>query len=158
MRLYVPATLRELDSIVEGKVSLSPRRAHAATAQLVKLYDAEGITDIEEVEFGAFIAAADDSLMMIAEQPDVVWKRLVISVDVPDNLVQGSEPNDETPLSAVEITGEVLAKVACVHVDEPEASGDIQGVFEGREDAITSLNERDLLWYDFSEIADIPRS
>lgn len=158
MRLYVPATLSELDSIIGGKVELAARRAHAATTQLVELYEAEGITDLEEVEYGAFMAAADDSLMLIAQQPDVAWKRMIISVDVPESVVKLSEPNEETPLSAVEIVSEVKATVACVHVDEPEASGDIQGVFEGNEEAILALNERDLLWYDTSELVDIPRS
>lgn len=158
MRLYVPATLNELDSVSGTSISLAPRRAHTATAALVKAYEAEGITDIEEVEFGAFMAAADDSLMLIAEQPDVPWKRFIISLDVPDSAVKAAPTDDETPVSAVDIVEPVgPLKIVCVHVDEPEAAGDIQGVFEGKEDAIVSLNERDLLWYDVTELADIPR-
>jgi hypothetical protein len=45
----------------------------------------------------------------------------------------------------------------CVHVDEPEAAGDIQGVLEGKEEAIIALGERDLLWYDVSELGMISR-
>lgn len=158
MRLYVPATLNELDSVSGTSMSFEPRRAHTATAALVKAYEAEGISDIEEVEFGAFMAAADDSLMLIAEQPDVPWKRFIISVDVPDAAVKAAPRDDETPISAVDIVENVgPLKIVCVHVDEPDAAGDVQGVFEGKEEAIIALNERDLLWYDASELSAIPR-
>lgn len=158
MRIYVSATLNELDAVNGTQISFEPRRAHAATKELVKLYEAEGITDIEEVEYGAFMAAADDSLMLIAQQPDVPWKRFIISVDVPNAAVQLAAVDSETPASAVDITEPVgPVKIVCVHVDEPEAAGDIQGVFEGKEEAIIALNERDLLWYDASELALIPR-
>lgn len=158
MRLYVPATLAELDSVTGNKIDLSPRRAHAATSALVKAYEAEGVTDIEEVEYGAFMAAADDSLMLIAQQPEVPWKRFIISVDVPESAVKLAEVDEETPVSAVDIVKELgTTTIVCVHVDEPEAAEDIQGVFQGNDDAIISLNERDLLWYDNTELGDVPR-
>jgi len=164
MRIYVPATLNELDAVRQGRIDLEARRAHAATRALVAEYESQGVTDIEEVEYGAHLAAAADSLMLIAQNPEVPWLRLIISVDVPEAAVRpavaesGTSDDEELPASAVDIVEPLAAvHIACVHVDEPEAAGDIQGVFEGKETAIEALYERELLWYDTSEIGDIPR-
>ncbi|WP_313277283.1 DUF6912 family protein [Timonella senegalensis] len=161
MRIYVPATLNELDTVTGSTIDLEPRRAHTATKELVAQYAAEDVTDIEEVEYGAHLAAAADSLMLIAANPDVPWLRLIISVDVPDAAVGPAVPgSDEEDLSAsaVQILEPLKGvEIACVHVDEAEAAGDVQGMFEGKDEAIDSLFERELLWYATSEIADIPR-
>ncbi len=158
MRLYVPATLSELDEVKGNKINLTPRRAHTATEALIRQYAVEDITDIEEVEYGAFMAAADDSLMLIAAAPNEQWTRVIISVDVPDAAVAPVEAAPDEALSAVDITQDLgPTKIVCVHVDEPEAAGDIQGVLEGKETAIIALGERDLLWYDVSELGMIPR-
>ncbi|SDD56364.1 hypothetical protein SAMN05216410_3521 [Sanguibacter gelidistatuariae] len=160
MRLYVPSTLAELDALTTAKITLSPRRAHAATPALVAELAAEGIDDLEEVEYVAQLAAADDSLVVIASGPSVPWLRVVISVDVPDAAVRplpAGEDDDLAP-SAVEITEQVTGvKIVCVHVDEPDAAADIEAVMGGDDDAIERLADRDLLWYDATEIAAIPR-
>ncbi|WP_435300564.1 DUF6912 family protein [Timonella sp. A28] len=159
MRLYVPATLDELDSVQGSVIDLEPRRAHAATPALIAEYEAEGITDLEEVEYGAHLAAADDSLMLIAQRPDVPWQRVVLSVDVPDNAVEHVPAAAETSVSAVDIaTALAGVSIVCIHIDEPEAADDIQGVFEGKDDALARLAERDLLWYDSSEIGLITKN
>lgn len=162
MRLYVPATLSELDSVTGGKIDFLPRRAHAATPQLIAQMAAHDVTDIEEVEYTAQLAAADDSLMLIAQRPDEPWLRLVISVDLPESSVTPATGLDEDgaqlPSSAVDIIEPVAqVPIACVHVDEPEAAADIQGVLQGSEEAMESLSNRDLLWYDVTELHQIPR-
>lgn len=162
MRLYVPATLSDLDTVTGGKIDFQPRRAHAATPSLIAELAEHDITDIEEVEYAAQLAAADDSLMLIAERPTEHWLRLVISVDLPDSAVTpatGSDPDGVPyPASAVDITEAVnQVPIVCVHVDEPEAANDIQGVLQGDEDAMESLSNRDLLWYDVTELHQIPR-
>ena len=48
-------------------------------------------------------------------------------------------------------------RIVCAHVDEPEAASDIQAVMGGDDDAIERLADRDLLWYDATEISSIPR-
>ena len=48
-------------------------------------------------------------------------------------------------------------KIVCVHVDEPDAAADIEAVMGGDDDAIERLADRDLLWYDATEIGSIPR-
>lgn len=164
MRLYLPATLDELDALRGGRLDLQPRRAHAATPALVRALADEGVEDLEEVEYLAQMFAADDSLVTIAGAPSVPWLRLVLSVDVPDGAVGPvsggrDSADDEPPLSAVEIREAVTGVlVVCAHVDEPEAATDVQAVMAGDEAAMERLTERDLLWYDTSELGSIPRS
>lgn len=162
MRLYVPATLSELDSVSGGKIDFQPRRAHTATKQLIAEMAEHDVTDLEEVEYIAQLAAADDSLMLVAQNPHEPWLRLVISVDVPDGAVTPAQGTDEDghelPSSAVDINQSLPGiPVVCVHVDEMEAAQDIQGVLEGDEAAMERLSERDLLWYDVTELPQIPR-
>ena len=162
MRLYVPSTLAELDALTTTTITLEPRRAHTATPALVAELADEGIDDLEEVEYVAQLAAADDSLVAIASGPSVPWLRVVISVDVPDAVVRpllaGDGDDDDVAPSAVEITEPVRGvKIVCVHVDEPDAAADIEAVMGGDDDAIERLADRDLLWYDATELASIPR-
>lgn len=163
MRLYLPATLDELDSLDGGTMTVEPRRAHAATQALVAALADEDVDDIEEVEFAAQLAAADDSVVLIAGKPSVAWLRVVLSVDVPDSAVVPASPTadedpEDVPLSAVDVTERLTGvAVVCAHVDEPEAAADVQAVLGGDEDAMERLVDRDLLWYDASELGDVPR-
>lgn len=153
VRIYLPATLDELDT----RTSLGTRRAHAVTPSLRAALPEE---DEEGLEFAAQLAAADDSLLLVAAAPHAPQLRLVVSADVPDVLL--GEP-DETAgpfvaASAVQLLGVVpRGWVACVHVDEPSASADVADALTGDEAAVERLGERDLLWYDVSEIGAIPR-
>jgi hypothetical protein len=49
------------------------------------------------------------------------------------------------------------AAVVSAHVDEPEATGDVTEALTGDEEAVERLDERDLLWYDATELDAIPR-
>lgn len=44
---------------------------------------------------------------------------------------------------------------SCVHVDEIDAAAEIEKVFGGDHAAIDDLVDRELLWYDVSEIPEI---
>lgn len=163
MRLYVPVTLAEIDALTGPTMTLESRGAHAATPALVAELAAEGVDDLEEVEYVAQLAAADDSLVLVAADPAVPWLRAVVSVDVPDASVrsvtaQAGDDADDVASSAVMIEGPLAGvRVVCAHVDEPEAASDIQAVMGGDDDAIERLADRDLLWYDATEISSIPR-
>ncbi|WP_448629908.1 DUF6912 family protein [Cellulomonas soli] len=158
MRIYLPATLDELDSLT----LLAPRRAHAVTPALRAALPDE---DEEGLEFAAQLAAADESLLRVAGAPSAPTLRLVVSADVPEALVDAvdedtDEAQDEalSAPSAVALRGDLERRwVVCVHVDEPAASADVQAALEGDEEAVERLAERDLLWYDVSELAAIPR-
>jgi hypothetical protein len=183
MRIYVPATLDELDAVSHSadaaRWTVAPRRAHAVTKELEAALPDE---DAEGLEYVAALNAADDSLALIAGRPDAPHQRVIITVEVPDAAVGpvagGDEDDDEPVASEVQVTSTVESvAIVCLHVDEAEAAADIADVLaaadeesdaettaEVGEESDTALDEalqrvtdRDLLWYDWSEIKDVPR-
>lgn len=183
MRIYVPATLDELDAVTHtasaARWTVAPRRAHAVTKDLEAVLPDE---DAEGLEYIAALNAADDSLALIAGRPDAPYQRVVITVEVPDAVVgpvrAGGADDDEPVASEIEVTGTVEdVAIVCVHADEPEAAADIADVLAAADEesdaettadvgvesetaldaALQRVTDRDLLWYDWSEIKDIPR-
>ncbi|MFJ2520096.1 DUF6912 family protein [Cellulosimicrobium cellulans] len=176
MRIYLPATLDELDAVTvtadAARWSVAPRGAHAVTAALTRALPDE---DEEGLEYAAALEAADDSLALVAARPDAPRQRLVVTLEVPDGAVQvvgadDSDDEDAPAPSAVEVLRTVPdVAIVCVHVDEPEAVEDVAAVLAAADDdgpgadaaldaAIDRVNERDLLWYDWSELKDVPRA
>ena len=151
MRIYLPATL---DQIEPTAGPLTPRRVHTVTPALRAMFPDD---DDEGLEFAAQLAAADDSLALLGAAPGAPRLRLVGSVDVTADDVRALDDDDEVP-SAVDLLHAVdLDDIACVHVDEPGVGADVAGAITGDDDAIARLDERDLLWYDASELGSIPR-
>ncbi|WP_369371359.1 hypothetical protein AB1046_21700 [Promicromonospora sp. Populi] len=190
MRIYVPATLDELDAVTHtadaARWTVAPRTAHAVTKQLEATLPDE---DAESLEYTAALNAADDSLALIAGRPDAPHQRVIITVEVPDAAIGlaseggasdgGASDDDEPVASEVQVTSTVEnVAIVCVHVDEVEAASDIADVLaaadeesdaetttEIGEESLTALDEalqrvtdRDLLWYDWSELKSIPRA
>jgi hypothetical protein len=165
-RVYVPTTLAGLARAQEqGTLEIADRSdgaavpAHAVTGAVREWY-VEG--NLEELEYSALIDAAEASLRLLALEPQVPRRRVVVAVDVPDALVS---PGGEHR-SSVRITGPVaLSTVVSVHVDEVESEPTIiaavdalASAAEGDDDARFQLDEAeacDLLWYDISEIDDL---
>jgi hypothetical protein len=161
VRLYLPATLDELDDLLQGRAPLPvPRRAHAVTPALSALLPDE---DEEGVEFAAQLMAADDALVLLAARPEAPGLRLVVTVEVPDDAVHAGAPDgtdgvDDEAASLMTLTvPAVLDDVVCVHVDEPAAREEIARALDGDDAALDSVAERDLLWYDATELDRIPR-
>lgn len=187
MRLYVPATLDELASAAVTATgatwTVPPRGAHAVTPTLRGALPDE---DEEGREYAAFLAAAHDSLLLVAARGDAVPLRVVVTVEVPDAVVllaagggfDGGADDGAAVPSAVRVTREVpRTDVLAVHVDEPEAARDVRDVLAAADeesdaeaagdvaaasesvldDALQRVTDRDLLWYDPTEVAAIPR-
>jgi hypothetical protein len=161
VRLYLPATLDELDDLLQGRAPLpAPRRAHAVTPALSALLPDE---DEEGVEFAAQLMAADDALVLLAARPEAPGLRLVVTVEVSDDAVHAGAPDgtdgvDDEAASLMTLTvPAVLDDVVCVHVDEPAAREEIARALDGDDAALDSVAERDLLWYDATELDRIPR-
>ncbi|MFD6178674.1 MULTISPECIES: DUF6912 family protein [unclassified Isoptericola] len=176
MRIYVPATLDELEgaAVAAGgaRWDLPARRAHAVTPALVRELADE---DEESREYEAFLAAADDSLARIAARRGVAPLRVVVSLDVPDAAVAAADDAEEP--SAVDVGALDGVAVVAVHVDEPEAAADVRAVLAAADEendaertggdgalsedaldaALQRVTDRDLLWYDPTEIPQIPR-
>lgn len=187
MRIYVPATLDELDAVTHttsaARWTVAPRRAHAVTKELEAALPEE---DAEGLEYLAALNAADDSLALIAGRPDAPHQRVIITVEVPDTVVgpastspdgDPSEDDDDPVASEIEVRSTVEdVAIVCVHVDEPDAASDIADVLAAADEvsdaedlaevgeesdsaldeALQRVTDRDLLWYDWSEIKNIP--
>lgn len=151
MRVYLPASLDELDQL--GTV-VAPRRAHAVTAAL---RDALPDEDEEGWEFVAQLVAADDSLARLADRPGAPRLRLVLAADVPDDTVTPDEDPGADVTAVTIASGVPVDAVVCAHVDEPAAAADVAAALAGDDDARQRLEDRDLLWYDVSELGRIPR-
>ncbi|PFG44018.1 hypothetical protein ATJ88_2735 [Isoptericola jiangsuensis] len=165
MRIYVPVTLEELATAVVSRNAtrwdLGARPAHAVTAALVAALPDE---DTEGHEYAAFLMAADDSLALVAAG-DGAPLRVVLSLDVPDDAVEVGGPTDGAP-SGVTVTRDLPGvRVEAVHADEPEAAADVLAVLaavdadddEALGEAVERVTDRDLLWYDPSEVHAVPR-
>lgn len=151
MRIYLPATVDELDRL---GAEAGPRRAHAVTPALREALPDE---DDEGWEFVAQLVAADESLALLADHPTAPRLRLVLAADVPDESVVPDDDPD-ADVTAVTVTSGVPAEaIVCAHVDEPAAAGDVVAAVAGDDDAVQRLEDRDLLWYDVSELNRIPR-
>jgi hypothetical protein len=158
VRIYLPATLDELE-VMEPPGSRAPsplgaRTVHGVTPALrAELPD----EDEEGLEFAALLAAADDSLTRVASRPGAPRFRLVLVLDVPDSVVTALD-DDELAPSAVRLTVAVeRGEIVCAHVDESAASADVEHALTGDVAAFERLAQRDLLWYDASELLTIPR-
>jgi len=176
MRIYVPATLDELEGAAVAAAGVRwdvpARRAHAVTPALARELPDE---DDESREYEAFLAAADDSLALVAARRAAVPLRVVVSLDVPDTEVTVVDGADEP--SAVDVSALTGVAVVAVHVDEPEAADDVRAVLAAADEendaeragdaaataeaaldaALQRVTDRDLLWYDPTEIPQIPR-
>ncbi|HHW82893.1 MAG TPA: hypothetical protein GX743_03580 [Actinomycetales bacterium] len=145
MRIYLPATLEDLsaDTLVAARV-------HAVTAQLRRELPDD---DEEMLELVAFLAAADDSVRLIAER-GASPRRLVISADVLDGSV-GPAPSEDIETALIPGGPVPWELVVAVHVDDAEASEEVSAAAAGDEGAFDALGERELLWYDASELEEL---
>lgn len=147
MRIYLPAVLPEL----ADPAGLGPRTVHAVTPALREALPDE---DDEGLEFSAQLLAADDSLDRLAEHPGAARRRVVVAADVPEEAVRPVVDPDVP--SVVELVVPVSwDDVACAHVDEAAAEQDVVAALAGDEPAADRLAERDLLWYDVTELAEL---
>lgn len=157
MRIYVPSTFAGLASLhATGRIAPAPVAAHAVTAELRRSW--AGAED-EELEYAVLMAAAFDSLTLVAETSDVP-RRVVVVAEVEDAAV--SPGAEETGVVAtVEVP---LARCTAVHVDAADAEGDVTRALTrlpaaaaGDERALAdvALVDVELLWYATQEIPDL---
>jgi hypothetical protein len=78
---------------------------------------------------------------------------VVVAADVPQDAVAPIDDDDLAPSSVRLLVPVTWQDVACAHVDEPAAEDDVTAALAGDEDAGERLVERDLLWYDVTELA-----
>lgn len=138
MRVYLPIAPAELSAD-----EFAPRTAYARTPALRAALPEE---DEEGGEASAYLAAADAAV----ELAGPAGRRIVLAADAPDASVRpltGEHPG------AVELTAPLARRdVASIHLDEPEAAPDVRAAATGDEGALERAAERDLLWYDPTEL------
>jgi uncharacterized protein DUF6912 len=159
MRVYLPATLPVLAGLArDGSLGPAPLTAHAITPGLREWYS-EG--DEEELEYVAFVRAAQRALELLHADPAAPRRRAVVSADVP--AAQLTPLTGDLGDSRVRLAAPVpLAAVAAVHCDATAAAeviaaaaaaapaaaaGDADAQF-----AVDTAEDEDLEWYDVTEL------
>ncbi|MDF3046344.1 MAG: hypothetical protein K0R30_2572 [Ornithinibacter sp.] len=131
-RVYLPLTPAHLAALAAGRsVGPVPLLAHAVTPALGK----PGlVTDEEELEHAAWLAAADQA----GSLSDGGRRRVVAAADVDASTV--GHPTTPGEPSRVELSAPVdLRRIVSFHVDEEPGATDAA----------------DLLWYDVTELAEV---
>jgi hypothetical protein len=164
MRVYLPSTLTLLAGVHAAKeIGPAPLTAHAVTPALREWY-AGG--DLEELEYAAMSAAARASLRLLAADPSVPRRRVVLAAEVPDDLVaraRGDAGVGGGDRALVEVSAAVPWKwIASGHVDDADAAADIAAAARalpaadaGDDDAAFTVDGADgheLLWYATQEL------
>ncbi|MEW2399515.1 hypothetical protein [Streptomyces sp. NPDC046862] len=166
MRVYVPLTLPGLaEAYKTGELGEGPFVAYAVTPALREWYLSD---DIEELEYAALNRAAVASLRLLAVEPGVVRRRVVVAVDVADGAA-AADPDrglDSAALGEVRVAGPVpLARAAAVHVDSDDAETDVAAAADalgaadqGDDDAqftVDGAEDHELLWFATQEIPNL---
>ena len=157
VRIYVPTTVSGLAALHStGRLAPAPLSAHAVTPALRASWVG---ADDEELEYAVLMAAAFDSLQLIAATSGEP-RRVVVVADVDDAVAQPGA--DDT---AVTVSVELpIAQCSAVHVDDADAEGEIVLALErlpeaaaGDERALAdvSLVEHELMWFATQEIPDL---
>jgi hypothetical protein len=158
MRIYQPATIRSLRTLVDdGELGPVPLTAFAVTDALREFY-LEG--DDEEFAFAALTAAARAALRLLDADPLAPRRRVVIVADVADEAVT---VRSDLERAAVRIAEPIaLKQVAAAYVDEEAAEKAVRAaavaVMEadlGSADAqfiVDSAEGFELGWYATQEI------
>lgn len=149
MRVYLPATLDALSTLVRGGGWAAGGAAHAVTDD-VRRSDPGG--DLDSWEFDAFGDAADTSLRLLQHEPSAPDRRVVVAADVDDVAVR-SVPGPDVPSAVVVDAAIGLDAVAAVHLDGSDAEPLVRRVREG--EPVELLEDVALQWYDPSELDDV---
>ncbi|MEV0667036.1 DUF6912 family protein [Actinomadura luteofluorescens] len=164
MRVYLPSTLTLLAGVHAAReIGPAPLAAHAVTPALREWY-AGG--DQEELEYAAMSAAARASLRLLAADPSVPRRRVVLAAEVPDDQVsweRGDAALGNGDRALVRLAAPVPWKrIASGHVDDPDAAPDVDAAAEalaaadaGDEDArftVDGAEGHELLWYATQEL------
>jgi hypothetical protein len=160
MRVYLPSTLPVLAGVLAaGAAGPAPLRAFAVTPALREAY-ASG--DDEELEYVAMLAAARESIRLLAADPDAQPRRVVLAADVSAADVSWQAYGDE---AAAVVVGAVVpvSAMAAGHIDEPAAEPDVAAAADasvaadaGDVDAaftVDSAEGHELAWYATQELA-----
>jgi hypothetical protein len=162
VRIYVPTTVAGLAALHgTGRLAPAPLSAHAVTPALRASWAG---ADDEELEYAVLMAAAFDSLQLIAATAGEP-RRVVVVADADADAVEVTAGEDD--VTAVTVATDILiSRCSAVHVDDADAEGEIvlalgrlPDAEAGDERALAdvSLVEHELMWFATQEIPDLLR-
>lgn len=158
MRVYLPATTTQLRQLVDtAEIGESQTTAFAVTPGLREWYVDD---DIEELEYAVMLAAGRAALRLISADPAAGPRRVVVAVDVADELVS---VRDDLDRGVVRVPGPVpIAAVASIHVDDAGAEAAVRAASavidaadlgdETAESAVDDVEGFELSWYASQEL------
>ena len=162
MRVFLAATLPALaQALKAGQVGdgLGPLPGFAVTPALREAY-ASG--DTEELEYAAMTEAARASLRLIAGDPAVPPRRVVLAAELPAEQVSW-DARDAEPARVAVRPPVAVDLVAAAHVDEADAGADVRRAADaldaadaGDEDAqftVDGAEAHELGWYATQELS-----
>lgn len=101
-------------------------------------------------EYMATLAAADDSLRLIGQNPDTERRRVVAVAEVPDTAVAVAV--DAQLPTEMDLFSQVRWKnVESFHIDLPGSEDLVERAIAGDEDAFMATGDIELLWFDITE-------
>jgi len=164
MRVYIPATFATVGDLLGRGVTPDPVSAYAVTAALRAWVELDGPAGEEELELAALSEAARACLRLLAQNPGLPARRVVLAVDVPDGHVRVEDGSDRCGPGQVTVTAAVPVDwIRALHVDEPGAETDVRSAAGAVADAdagdgiaesvVAAAESRELLWYAPQELA-----
>lgn len=163
MRIYVPTTVAGLAALhATGRLAPAPLLAHAVTPAVRRSW---ADADDEELEYAVLMAAAYDSLTLIAATSGEP-RRVVVVADVDDSdVAPADDPAAADDGTSVSVRVDVpIARCSAVQVDDAEAEGEVVLALGRLADAVAgderaladvSLVEHELMWFATQEIPDL---
>ncbi|WP_285731528.1 hypothetical protein [Nocardiopsis sp. ATB16-24] len=143
MYVFLPSTIPALARLLEeGRLEGAPLTAFTA--------DPGPGEDVEEVEYEAMYAAAEESLTLLASDSDAPRRRVVLAANVPDHVVE-YEGGAEEGVARVRVAGAIpLKRLLSAHVDDVAAAGDVA---EAAQDPTSgAVEEHALMWFAVQEL------
>jgi hypothetical protein len=186
MRVFLPSTLPALaQALRSGQVGSGPHSGpewHSRSGQdadsgsgpdtgpvpgfavTPALREAYASGDEEELEYAALTEAARASLRLLAENPAVPPRRVVLAAELRAEQVKPDARDDE-PARVLVITAVPLTRLVSAHVDDAEAVADVRAAAgalpaadSGDEDAqftVDGAEGHELGWYATQELPDL---
>ena len=159
MRVFLPSTLPALaQALRAGQVGPGPVPGFTVTPSLREAY-ASG--DEEELEYAAMTEAARASLRMLAQDPTVPPRRVVLAAEIPAEQVK-LDARDKEPARVLIGEAVPVKRLASAHVDDVEAGADVRAAADalpaadaGDEDArftVDGAEGHELGWYATQEL------
>ncbi|WP_017604649.1 DUF6912 family protein [Nocardiopsis alkaliphila] len=143
MYVFLPSTVPALAALLEeGRVEGTPLTAFVADPGV------EG--DSEEAEYAAMYAAAEESLRMLAADPEAPRRRVVLAAEMPDRIIEHRAHQGEG-VARVSVLGAIpYKKLKSVHVDDVDAAEDVAEAVE--DPASEAVEGHELMWFAVQEL------